>query len=73
MAEATLSSKNQIVLPREAREMLGVKPGDKLLVVAKDGKVLIMHRPKSFARAIKGIARGLYPPNYIERERKSWD
>jgi hypothetical protein len=53
--------------------MLGVKPGDKLLVVAKDGKVLIMHRPKSFARAIKGIARGLYPPDHVERERKSWD
>jgi hypothetical protein len=32
-----------------------------------------MHRPKSFARAIKGIASGLYPPDYIERERKSWD
>ena len=53
--------------------MLGVKPGDKLLVVAKDGKVLIMQRPKSFARAIRGIARDLYPSDYIERERKSWD
>jgi AbrB family looped-hinge helix DNA binding protein len=28
MAEATLSSKNQIVIPGEAREALGVKPGD---------------------------------------------
>jgi AbrB family looped-hinge helix DNA binding protein len=73
MAEATLSSKNQIVIPREAREELGVKPGDKLLVVAKDGKVLIMRRPKSFAKAIKGIAKGLYPQGYIEQERKSWD
>ena len=73
MAEATLSSKNQIVIPREASEELGVKPGDKLLVIAKDGKVLIMRTPKSFAKAIKGIGRGLYPQNYIEQERKSWD
>jgi AbrB family looped-hinge helix DNA binding protein len=40
MAEATLSSKNQIVIPREAREALGVQPGDKLLVVVR-GKTVI--------------------------------
>ena len=34
MAEATLSSKNQIVIPREAREALQLKPGDKLLITA---------------------------------------
>jgi bifunctional DNA-binding transcriptional regulator/antitoxin component of YhaV-PrlF toxin-antitoxin module len=27
MAEATLSSKNQIVIPREAREALGLRTG----------------------------------------------
>ena len=32
MAEATLSSKNQIVIPREASEALHVRPGDKILV-----------------------------------------
>ncbi len=73
MIDATLSSKNQIVIPRDAREALGVKSGDKLLVVAKDGKVLIMARPKSFAKSLKGIALGTYPPDYIEQERESWD
>ena len=33
MAHATLSSKNQIVIPREAREALRVKAGDKLLEI----------------------------------------
>src|SRR5580693_1088270 len=28
MVQATLSSKNQIVIPKEAREALGLKPGD---------------------------------------------
>ncbi len=32
MSEATLSAKNQIVIPRDAREALRVKAGDKLLV-----------------------------------------
>ncbi len=41
MAEITLSSKNQIVIPREAREALGVKPGDKLLVVVPGIRVIV--------------------------------
>lgn len=70
MAEATLSSKNQIVIPREAREALQLKPGDKLLVRAHGGKILILEKPKSYHRAILG--RGKYPKNYLKKERQSW-
>jgi AbrB family looped-hinge helix DNA binding protein len=70
MAEATLSSKNQIVIPREAREALQLKPGDKLLVRAHGGKILILEKPKSYHRAILG--RGAYPKNYLKQERQSW-
>jgi AbrB family looped-hinge helix DNA binding protein len=38
MPQATLSSKNQIVIPKEAREALGVKAGDKLLAVDRPSK-----------------------------------
>jgi AbrB family looped-hinge helix DNA binding protein len=73
MAEATLSSKNQIVIPREAREALQVKPGDKLLVVVKGDQVILLQKPKSYHEAIRGLARGVYPKGYLERERRSWD
>jgi len=73
MAEATLSSKNQIVIPREARKALGVKPGDKLMFVVLGSRVVIMQKPKSFAKAIRGIARGVYPPDYLQKERDSWE
>ncbi len=73
MAEATLSSKNQIVIPREARDALRVKAGDKLLVVVRDGMVYLMPKPKSFAKAIRGLARGTYPDDYLQKERDSWD
>ena len=72
MAEVTLSSKNQIVIPREAREALNVKAGDKLLVVVRGDKVIILERPKSFAAAISGIAQP-YPQDYLKKERESWD
>ena len=73
MAEATLSSKNQIVVPKEAREALGVRPGDKLLIAVHDRCVVMMPRPKSFAKALTGLARGVYPKDYLKKERASWD
>ena len=73
MAEATLSSKNQIVIPLEARKALGLKPGDKLLCTVLGERVIVIKKPKSFAAALRGLGRGLYPPNYLGKERKSWD
>ena len=73
MAEAKLSSKNQIVIPREAREALKLKPGDKLLVLVRGGNVLVLQKPKSYRAAIRGLARGVYPKDYLRKERKSWD
>ena len=72
MAEATLSSKNQIVIPREARESLDLKPGDKLVISAVAGRIIVMEKPKSYCAALAGIARGLYPKDYLKKERNSW-
>ena len=73
MAQATISSKNQIVIPREARKALGLKPGDKVLFTVLGNRVIIMQKPKSFAAALRGLGRGLYPADYLKKERESWD
>jgi AbrB family looped-hinge helix DNA binding protein len=73
MAEATLSSKNQIVIPREARDALHVKSGDKLLVVAHGDSVIVIQKPTSHHTAIRGLARGAYPKSHLQKERRSWD
>jgi AbrB family looped-hinge helix DNA binding protein len=73
MAEATLSTKNQIVIPREARQALGLRPGDKLLVVVRGSSVVILRKPKRHHAAIKGLAEQAYPNDYLEKERRSWD
>jgi len=74
MVEATLSSKNQIVVPREAREALGVKAGDKLLVVVRGNAVIILPRPRSWAKALRGLEKKQpYPEGYLDHELSSWD
>jgi len=72
MTEVTLSSKNQVVIPREARKALGIKPGDKLLFVVLGDHVVVMQKPKSFAKALRGATRGIYPEDYLQKERDSW-
>ena len=73
MTESTLSAKNQIVIPREAREALGLKPGDKILVIVRGGKALVLQKPKSYLSAIRGLARRAYPKAYLKKERQSWE
>lgn len=72
MTEATLSQKNQIVIPREARRALGIKAGDKLLVVVRGDRIIVLQKPKSHYQAIRGLAARGYPKGYLEKERRSW-
>jgi AbrB family looped-hinge helix DNA binding protein len=72
MGTQKLSSKNQIVIPKEAREAMKVKGGDELLVVVKGDLTLIMPKPKSYAKALRGLGKNIYPAGYLKRERSSW-
>jgi AbrB family looped-hinge helix DNA binding protein len=72
MAIRKLSSKNQIVLPREARQAMGVKGGDELLVIVKGDLTLVMPKPKRYVKSLQGLAKGTYPSGYLKRERRSW-
>jgi AbrB family looped-hinge helix DNA binding protein len=72
MYEATLSSKNQIVIPRGARMPLGLKPTDKLLVVVRDDMIILTRKPKSYADALRGVAKFSFADEYLREERGAW-
>ncbi|MGA6983334.1 MAG: AbrB/MazE/SpoVT family DNA-binding domain-containing protein [Candidatus Sulfotelmatobacter sp.] len=73
MSQATVSSKNQIVIPREAREALNLRAGDQVLVVVRGKRVLVLQKPASHRAAIRGIAKQSYPFRHLEKERQSWE
>ena len=73
MADATLSSKYQITIPREMRRALGLKPGDKLLVVVLGDSMIVLQEAQVLRRCITGIGKGLYPADYLKKERESWE
>ena len=49
-----VSSKGQIVIPREVRKKLGIRGGEKLLVLTKDGDILLR---KANERSLDDIGR----------------
>ena len=63
----TLSPKYQVVIPREIREKLGLKPGQKLEVMAFEGRIeLIPVRPIG---ELRGFLKGKIPPFEREEDR----
>ena len=72
MAYAKLSQKNQIVVPKEARQEMGVKAGDQLIVETLHGVTLLMPKPKKIGHHLRGHSKGLYSKNYLKNERASW-
>ena len=56
MNSVTLSTKYQLVIPREVRERLDLEPGAKLTVIEKGGVLyLVPERPLA---ELRGVARG---------------
>jgi AbrB family looped-hinge helix DNA binding protein len=72
MQTVKMSSKNQIVIPKEAREAMRLKGNDELLVVVKGNITVIMPKPNNYRSDLSGVGKGLYPKTYIQKERKSW-
>ena len=72
MQTVKLSSKNQIVLPKEAREAMRLKGHDELLVVVKGNVTVIMPKPKTYRDELAGAGEKVYGKAHLQRERKSW-
>lgn len=44
MGSVKVGPKGQIVIPKEARELYGIKPGDTLLLLADEGQGIALQR-----------------------------
>ena len=60
-----MKRKKQIAKPKEHR-------ADPLLVAERE-RAIVLAKPTTIGKAIRGIGKGLYPPGYLDKERNSWD
>src|SRR4051812_16658237 len=57
MTSVTLSSKFQVVIPREVRTELKLKPGQKLTVFSTGGQILFV--PERPIKELRGFLKGI--------------
>ncbi len=57
MGIVTLSSKYQIVIPQDVREKMNLKPGQKVIVIEKDGVVHLV--PEKPMKDLRGFVKGV--------------
>ncbi|MCL5985001.1 MAG: AbrB/MazE/SpoVT family DNA-binding domain-containing protein [Actinobacteria bacterium] len=71
-----VSKKNQVVVPKQARRLLGIKPGNELLVKIKEDRIILIPKPKDFTKHMEGLHKeiweGIDATEYIRREREAW-
>ncbi len=73
-----LSSKGQLILPREIRVALNLQEGD-VLVVSLSGDELKISRPAELAASTRGLVKGTYGKTkkqidaYLQEERRAWE
>jgi len=57
MSRATLSPKFQIVIPKEVRKVLKLRPGTKFDVIGHEGSIELL--PVRSAKQMRGFLRGI--------------
>ncbi|MBI5332817.1 MAG: AbrB/MazE/SpoVT family DNA-binding domain-containing protein [Candidatus Aenigmarchaeota archaeon] len=57
MDTVIVSPKFQIVIPKEIRQDLGLKPGKKMVVIEKQGTIHLI--PVNSISSVRGIAKGI--------------
>ncbi len=73
-----LSERNQMVLPREARETLGIKPGGRVVVVVEEQGVRLLPEPENWTEYIYGLGAEVWTQlgggeALVAAERAAWE
>jgi len=74
---AKLSSKNQMTLPKEARQALKIKAGDTVILVVAEDNVRLCPKPANLTDYLRGLGKDLWQElgggdEYLQAERESW-
>ena len=67
MTVVTVSSKYQVVIPKDVRERLGLKPGQKVQALAVGGRVELV--PVEPIKRLRGFVKGMSTDLRREKDR----
>ena len=73
--ETRVSSKGQLVVPKEIRDRLNLKEGRRVRVEEIGGTIVVVPIPKNPVKALRGISKGLFKKDSVKLVRglrKEW-
>ena len=74
-----LNKDRSVKIPEEILRKAGLKPGTEIIWLYDEGtgQILLMEKPDSFAKAMKGLGKEVWKDidvnEYVKEERKSWE
>jgi AbrB family looped-hinge helix DNA binding protein len=66
MARTRVSTKYQVVIPKEIRKEVGIRPGQELQVVAKGGTITLL--PDRTIASMRGFVKGIRTKGFREKK-----
>lgn len=72
----TIGKRAQVVIPKKARDAIGLKVGSKATLMYSKGQGVILGDPKTYGRLLRGLGKEIWKgkgEQYLEKERASWD
>ena len=66
MARTKISPKYQVVIPKEVRERMGLKPGQEMQVISKGGLVILV--PERPIASLRGFVKGVKTDGLREKK-----
>lgn len=69
MTYGLISPKYQVVIPKEVRQAVGLKPGQRLMIYAKDNVIFMV--PEIAVSKLKGYCEGMDTSGVREEEDRS--
>lgn len=75
-----VSTKYQVVIPKEARKKLGIKAGQKMDVEVANHRIVLSKAKENktwdleyYRKRLGGVWKGIDADKYLDEERNSWD
>ncbi|MCD6599101.1 MAG: AbrB/MazE/SpoVT family DNA-binding domain-containing protein [Dehalococcoidia bacterium] len=66
----------QVVIPKEAREQLGINVEDKLIVSVRNAQIIMQPKPQRYSEYMQGLGKKVWreieATEYVRKEREAW-
>ena len=73
--QTQVSTKYQVVIPKEVRQKIKIQPGQKLNVYTSGDQIILstkLNWPEDHLKDLRGLWKDIDPDTFLEEEHKSW-